>query len=58
MGHPGDARPLSSRELVTMKSLLKAMTAHEGPRTTKLYDRTKDQITLDEVEKIGIWNSN
>jgi hypothetical protein len=26
----------------------------ESPRTTKLYDRTDDQITLDEVEKIGI----
>ena len=31
-----------------------AMAAHESPRTTKLYDRTDDQITLDEVEKIGI----
>jgi len=30
------------------------MAAHESPRTTKLYDRTSDQITLDEVEKIGI----
>jgi integrase/recombinase XerD len=27
------------------------MAAHESPRTTKLYDRTDDQITLDEVEK-------
>ena len=25
-----------------------------GPRTTKLYDRTSDDITLDEVERIGI----
>jgi integrase len=31
-----------------------AIAAHESPRTTKLYDRTDDQITLDEVEKIGI----
>jgi len=31
-----------------------ATAAHESPRTTKLYDRTDDQITLDEVEKIGI----
>ena len=31
-----------------------AMAAHESSRTTKLYDRTDDQITLDEVEKIGI----
>lgn len=26
--------------------------AHESPRTTKLYDRTADQVTLDEVERI------
>lgn len=31
-----------------------AMAAHESPRTTKLYDRTGDQITLDEVERITI----
>jgi integrase/recombinase XerD len=30
------------------------MAAHESPRITKLYDRTNDQITLDEVKKIGI----
>jgi integrase len=28
------------------------MAAHESPRTTKLYDRTSDAITLDEVERI------
>jgi integrase/recombinase XerD len=26
--------------------------AHSSPRTTKLYDRTSDQISLDEIEKI------
>jgi site-specific recombinase XerD len=31
-----------------------AMAAHESPRTTKLYDRTGDQITLGEVERITI----
>lgn len=31
-----------------------AMAAHESPRTTKLYDRTGDKITLDEVERIMI----
>jgi site-specific recombinase XerD len=31
-----------------------AMAAHESPRTTKLYDRTADMITLDEVERIVI----
>lgn len=28
--------------------------AHESPRTTKLYDRTGDEITLDEIERIQI----
>lgn len=27
---------------------------HESPRTTKLYDRTSDAITLDEIERIVI----
>jgi hypothetical protein len=31
-----------------------AMAAQESPRTTKLYDRTGDEITLDEVERIAI----
>jgi site-specific recombinase XerD len=31
-----------------------AIAAHESPRTTKLYDRTADEITLDEVERILI----
>jgi integrase len=31
-----------------------AMAAHESPRTTKLYDRRGDEITLDEVERITI----
>jgi integrase len=26
--------------------------AHQSSRTTKLYDRTKDEISLDEVERI------
>jgi site-specific recombinase XerD len=30
------------------------MAAHASPRTTKLYDRTNDQVTLDEVEKIRL----
>jgi site-specific recombinase XerD len=28
------------------------MAAHEDPRTTKLYDRTSDEVSLDEVERI------
>jgi integrase len=31
-----------------------AIANHESPKTTKLYDRTSDQITLDEVERIII----
>jgi integrase len=31
-----------------------AIAAHESPRTTKLYDRTADEITLDEIERILI----
>ncbi len=31
-----------------------AIAAHESPRTTKLYDRTSDEITLTEVERIRI----
>jgi hypothetical protein len=30
------------------------MAAHENPHTTKLYDRTGDEITLDEVERITL----
>jgi site-specific recombinase XerD len=32
----------------------RAMAAHESPRTTKLYDRIGDTITLDEVERSTI----
>jgi integrase/recombinase XerD len=28
------------------------MAGHESPRTTKLHERTKDEITLSEVERI------
>jgi hypothetical protein len=31
-----------------------SMAAHESPRTTKVYARTGDKITLDEVERITI----
>jgi site-specific recombinase XerD len=31
-----------------------AIAAHESPRTTKLYDRTGDELSLDEVERILI----
>jgi len=31
-----------------------AIAAHESPRTTKVYDRTGDKITLEEVERVRI----
>lgn len=31
-----------------------AMAAHSSPRTTELYDRRGDEITLDEYERVGI----
>jgi integrase len=30
------------------------MAAHESPRTTKLYDRTRERVTQDEVERIRL----
>ena len=37
-----------------IKALLEGnqIAAHESLRTTKLYDRTQDEIALDEVERI------
>jgi integrase len=32
------------------------MASHESARTTGLYDRRDDQLTLDEVERILIYN--
>ena len=31
-----------------------SMASHESPRTTKLYDRTKERLTQDEVERIRL----
>ena len=33
--------------------LAQLMAAHESPRTTKIYDRISDQVTLYEIERIG-----
>jgi integrase/recombinase XerD len=33
---------------------VQAMAAHESPRRTKLYDRTKERFTEDEVERIRL----
>jgi site-specific recombinase XerD len=34
--------------------IAQAIAAHESPRTTKLYDRRQDRLTLDEIERIVI----
>ncbi len=31
-----------------------AMAGHSSPRTTKLYDRRADEVSLDEYEEVGI----
>ena len=49
---PRASRPIS-KPAGTLENA-QAMAAHESPRTTKLYDRTGDEITLDEVERITI----
>jgi hypothetical protein len=50
----GSVRP-HSRSMQQGGGLLEhaqQMAAHESARTTKLYDRRNDKVTLDEVEKI------
>ena len=32
----------------------RAIAAHESSQTTRLYDRTSDELTLDEIERIII----
>jgi hypothetical protein len=32
--------------------LAQQIAAHESPRSTKLYDRTSDAISLDEIERV------
>jgi transposase len=42
------------RQLPLILEAAQQLANHESPRTTKLYDRRQDEISLDEVEKIGI----
>jgi integrase/recombinase XerD len=59
-GAPSNHRlTFSSASATTLKNggtieKAQAIANHESPRTTKLYDRTSDEITLDEVERIVI----
>ena len=48
------ALPLTrNRENGGTSEKAQAIAAHASPRTTKLYDRTSDALTLEEIEKIG-----
>ena len=38
--------------LAAAREHAQSMAAHESPRTTKLYDRTKERLTQDEIERI------
>ena len=53
------ARPASPFYLAAASALenVQAIAADESPRTTKLYDRTDEEITLDEVERPTISGS-
>jgi len=57
LSKPGNPSTTASSSVLDAGGTLEndqAMAAHESPRTTKLYDRTGDEITLDEVERISI----
>jgi hypothetical protein len=53
-----DATPYPNRSeaWTVIRNLVidRPLAAHTSPRTTRLYDRTNDQITLDEFKKIAI----
>ncbi|MEE8549632.1 MAG: hypothetical protein V3T08_00050, partial [Gemmatimonadota bacterium] len=54
-GWGGVERPHRLLTTVLCKSAMPGATEPIArPRTTKLYDRTADTITLDEIEKIAI----
>ena len=49
-------RRIKAAKFPVLKSLerAQAIAGHESPRTTKLYDRTADEVTIEDIEKIGI----
>lgn len=70
VGHPHDRRVLGQvisfarvSAVLSLKLYLEnggqleqaqQMAGHESPRTTKLYDRTRDEVTVGEVERIRL----
>ena len=51
---PASRRRSATKEEGGSLEHAQAMAAHERPRTTKLYDRTKERLTQDEVERIRL----
>jgi hypothetical protein len=51
---PGRSWSLRGRFPLGLSELGLAFLGHESARATKLYDRTGDEITLDEIERIAI----
>jgi len=53
-----DATPYPNRSQAwtVIRNLVidRTLAAHTSPRTTRLYDRTNEQITLNEVKKLAI----
>jgi hypothetical protein len=44
----------SGHQSIKRAATAQEMAAHESPRTTKLYDRTKERLTQDDVERIRL----
>jgi hypothetical protein len=50
---PGDRDPAYLKNGGTLEKAA-AVTNHASTRTTQLYDRRRDEVSLDEVERIAI----
>jgi len=43
------ASPLTCKKAGTLEHTAQTIANHESPRTTKLYDRTREEISMDEL---------
>ena len=48
---------MANRPLEGGGPIERPMASHESPKTTKLYARTSNEITVNEVEQLAIWQS-